>query len=193
MWQIILYITPLTVTFGMILCLLVCMCGVKLQQKADAGVGNGSRVFLIFFLGIVLIATLTPTQAIGSGDSTIWLIPGQGILFDHSAMEDMERSMYIRQQVANAAMFLPAAISFRFSFPTVSFPAAVLTAGMLSCAIEFMQWLMRAGRVVDIDDVLVNVAGAFVGILLHALSKRLVLNRKDSVGVRSRHRRGAPR
>ncbi|MEU4268507.1 VanZ family protein [Streptomyces sp. NPDC026092] len=192
MWQVILYITPLNVIFGLLACLLVCIFGTTLRRKRGAEAGRGAQFLLLFFLGITLLATLTPSQAIGSGDSTVWIIPGQGLLFDYAAMEDMERSMYIRQQVANAAMFLPVAISFRFSFPRSGLTVTVMAACALSLFIEFTQWLMRAGRVVDIDDVLVNVSGASMGALLYALGVWLATHRTGAKETGSRHRR-APR
>lgn len=82
--------------------------------------------------------------------------------------------MYIRQQVANAAMFIPVAISYRFAYPRTSGIVAISVGCALSIAIEFMQWLMKAGRVVDIDDVIVNTCGTVLGVLLYTLANYLV-------------------
>ncbi|MFJ6706538.1 MULTISPECIES: VanZ family protein [unclassified Streptomyces] len=173
MWQLILYVTPVNVIIGLLVCLLLCMLGLRFEAKGDS-FQLGARVLLLFFVAITLLATITPDQAIGSGDNTIWAIPGRGIFLDYSTMGSLERSMYVREQVANAAMFIPIAISCRFAHSRFSGMGVISASCALSIAIEFTQWLMKAGRVVDIDDVIVNTCGAAIGVLLYALADRLV-------------------
>ncbi|MFJ2937950.1 VanZ family protein [Streptomyces sp. NPDC087219] len=45
---------------------------------------------------------------------------------------------------------------------------------LLSLSIEGTQWVLAAGRVVDIDDVIVNSAGAALGALICVIGGRLV-------------------
>ncbi|MFH8717637.1 VanZ family protein [Streptomyces zaomyceticus] len=136
---------------------------------------------------LVLAATLMPQQAIGSSDYTVWWIPGQGVLFDYSAMEGLERSMYVRQQIANLLMFVPLGIAFRFAYPKYGSWAPAIAGLLFSLSIEVMQWVMAAGRVVDIDDVIVNSAGAALGALICVLASRL-----PQAGRRGQRRRTVP-
>ncbi|MGW2958118.1 VanZ family protein [Streptomyces sp. NPDC001220] len=182
MWQLVLYITPATVALGTATCLLACVIGAGLRRTNGEGFTRGVRILLYLAVGVVLLATITPDQSIGSGDGMVWVVPGES-LFSNPAMGDLERSMYLRQQVANAAMFVPLSILFRFSFPVVSAPLTVLAGCALSVAIEFVQWLMRAGRVADIDDVIVNTGGAAIGVLLYLLGYHLA-----AIGPRRRER-----
>ncbi|WP_405997383.1 VanZ family protein [Streptomyces sp. NBC_00829] len=190
MWEIILYVNPLTVTAGILVCQFVCVLAVRFEQKGHESVTRIAKIPLGIFLGITLLATLIPSQGIGTGDSTVWVIPGQGILFDNSAMGDMERSMYILQQVANAAMFLPLGICFRFAFTRANLSTAAIAGCGLSLIIELAQWMMNAGRVVDIDDVIVNTAGAFIGALLYTLAKHFTPPQSKAAGKSPQHRRG---
>ncbi|GHH57672.1 VanZ family protein [Streptomyces candidus] len=188
MWQIILYINPGTVTAGILTCFAACALAARFQHERCDAVTHIARLALVLSLGVVVAATLIPSQEIGTGDHSVWLVPGEGILFNNT-LEGMERSMYLRQQVANAAMFLPLGICFRFAFPSVTLVKTVLAGCGLSLFIEIVQWFMNAGRVVDIDDVIVNTAGAFFGAVLCTLAKKLIRAQPASSGTRRKHRR----
>jgi glycopeptide antibiotics resistance protein len=185
MWEIILYINPLTVTAGILACFTACALAARFQKKSHETV---ARLALVVLLGIVLAATVVTTQGFGTGDHSVWLIPGKGLLFGNT-MDDMEQSMYTRQQIANAAMFLPLGICFRFSFPSATLAKAVVAGCGLSLFIELAQWLINSGRVVDIDDVIVNTAGTLIGAALYTLANKMAPQQSSPTRVSPRHRR----
>ncbi|MFI1682934.1 VanZ family protein [Streptomyces sp. NPDC020607] len=114
-----------------------------------------------------LAATVIPDRPIGSGVPYVAMIPGEGLW--GSAADSMfagERHMIVVLQVANAAMFVPLGL-FAYAAARVPSPTGiVLGCVVLSVAIEAVQLVMNAGRVVDVDDVVFNAAGAVVGCLL---------------------------
>ncbi|MFF1695135.1 VanZ family protein [Streptomyces sp. NPDC058257] len=74
--------------------------------------------------------------------------------------------MIVVLQVANAAMFVPLGL---FAYAAARRPSPtgiVLGCLTLSVTIEAVQFVMNAGRVVDIDDVMFNTVGALIGCLL---------------------------
>ncbi|MFF7182063.1 VanZ family protein [Streptomyces sp. NPDC008121] len=191
MWRILLYINSYSVAVLLVALLAVCTSVFRGERRGRAP-SRGARAALAVLVVLVLVATLTPHQAIGSSDYQVWLVPGQGILFDHAAMEGLERSMYVRQQIANLLMFVPLAVAFRFAYPTYGSWGPVAIGALLGLSIEAVQWVMAAGRVVDIDDVIVNSAGAALGALICLMGGRLA--RMDRRGRPEKqapsHRRG---
>ena len=122
-----------------------------------------ARLLLGGWLLLLLLATLAPSQPIGSGDATVWWLPGEG-LFDLGAqLEPEELAMLVRQQIANAALFLPVPLLLRFAVPGAPAAAAFLLGVGLCLVIEAAQLLMRAGRIADIDDVICAAAGTVLG------------------------------
>lgn len=74
--------------------------------------------------------------------------------------------MIVRLQLANAAMFVP--FGAMLSIELFEIRRAVLawvSSGCMafSALIEFGQFIMAAGRTVDVDDVLFNTIGGFTG------------------------------
>ncbi|MBD0707239.1 hypothetical protein BU197_02040 [Streptomyces sp. CBMA291] len=191
MWHVILYINPYSTALILLAMLLLCFLAFR-SERVNTGGARASFAALLF---LTLVATLTPQQPIGSSDYHVWMIPGQGILFDYSAMEGLERSMYLRQQIANLLMFVPLAVAFRFAFPKYGSWGPVVMGLLLSLSIEATQWVMAAGRVVDIDDVIVNSAGTALGALLCLLGERLAQvgrGRRRSRKRAASHRRSFP-
>ncbi|MFF3763104.1 VanZ family protein [Streptomyces sp. NPDC001922] len=198
MWQVVLLLTPFRVGLLVVVLFLGCC---ALEWNSD----NWRRAKLLFSrvifyvcISLVLVATLSPTQPIGTGDTHIWWVPGEGTLFGSEYMSAGEREMLLRLRVANAIMFTPLAISGRYSFRGLPLKRIVAGGCGLSFGIEIIQWVMRAGRTADVDDLLFNAAGACLGVLLIVLAEKLVnllggreCTRSEAYPVshRARHRR----
>ncbi|MFJ9473256.1 VanZ family protein [Streptomyces caniferus] len=193
MWQVVLGITPTTVTLFLVLALALAM-GLALWTALAPGSlapRGTARVLLAGWLLLLLVATLAPSQPIGSGDATVWWRPGEG-LFDLGAqLEPGELSMLVRRQLANAALFVPGALLLRFAVPRTSAAAAFLLGVGLCLAVEAAQLLMRAGRIADIDDVICAAAGTVIGTGL-ALLGRLTVAVMRRRGLPRRAVRAAP-
>ncbi|MCH0539879.1 VanZ family protein [Streptomyces sp. MUM 203J] len=71
--------------------------------------------------------------------------------------------MIFQLQIANAAMFVPMAALARFSVQQASVLEISAACLLASVAIEVTQFLMAAGRTVDVDDVLFNTVGGILG------------------------------
>ncbi|MGW7576364.1 VanZ family protein [Streptomyces sp. NPDC054765] len=186
MWQVVLGITPTTVALFLVLALTLAM-ALALWTAAVPGRAaprTTARMLLAGWLLLLLVVTLAPSQPIGSGDSTVWWRPGEG-LFDLGAqLEPGELTMLVRRQTANAALFVPAPLLLRFAAPRTSAAAAFLLGVGLCLAIETAQLLMRAGRIADIDDVICAAAGTVIGSGLALLGQ---------LTVAAMRRRGLPR
>ncbi|MEW2439309.1 VanZ family protein [Streptomyces caniferus] len=193
MWQVVLGITPTTVTLFLVLALALAMGLALWTALAPGSVAprGTARVLLAGWLLLLLVATLAPSQPIGSGDATVWWRPGEG-LFDLGAqLEPGELSMLVRRQLANAALFVPGALLLRFAAPRTSAAAAFLLGVGLCLAVEAAQLLMRAGRIADIDDVICAAAGTVIGTGL-ALLGRLTVAVMRRRGLPRRAVRAAP-
>ncbi|MFE3887447.1 VanZ family protein [Streptomyces lydicus] len=187
MWQVVLDVTPTTVMLFLVLALALAMALALWTALTPGGTAprTTARILLAGWLLLFLVATLAPSQPIGSGDATVWWRPGEG-LFDLGAqLEPGELVMLVRRQIATAALFVPASLLLRFAAPRVSAAAAFLLGVGLCLAVETAQLLMRAGRIADIDDVICAAAGtvtgaglALLGQLAVAAMRRRVLPRR---------------
>jgi glycopeptide antibiotics resistance protein len=174
MWQLVLYVNPLSVSLFLLIVAVVSILLTRWIAFAPAERRRIARILFIASLAVVLVATVVPTQLPGSGGRYISLTPG-GAFFgsEIEGMYPMERRMATATSIANAGMFVPLAV-FWYSATERASGLRVLIGGFfLSVGIELVQLIMNAGRVVDVDDVLFNTAGALVGVLMAGASVRL--------------------
>ncbi len=115
----------------------------------------------------VLAVTVEPLMA-GEPATGINLVPFRTII------QLAPTSLARRNIAGNVVLFVPVGFAFGLVFRRRrhGFVAAVAAALALSLGIEALQWLLPVGRVVDVDDVILNVAGAAVGALLAAVALR---------------------
>ncbi|TJZ42471.1 VanZ family protein [Streptomyces piniterrae] len=176
MWQVVLGITPTTVALFLAAALTL---GLALALWAALSPGSGApRTTAVALLGgwllLLLVATLLPSQPIGSGDATVWWLPGEGLFDPGAQLQAEELAMLVRQEIANAALFLPVPLLLRFAAPHWPAAAAFLCGVGLCVVIEAAQLVMRAGRIADIDDVLCAAAGTVLGSALAAVARLTV-------------------
>ncbi|UQA95090.1 VanZ family protein [Streptomyces halobius] len=176
MWQVVLGITPTTVTLFLALSLALALALALWAARAPGS--SAPRATAVALLGgwllLLLVATLAPSQPIGSGDATVWWRPGEGLFDPGAQLQPAELAMLVRQQIANAALFLPVPLLLRFAAPRWPAAAAFLLGVGLCVVIEAAQLVMRAGRIADIDDVLCAAAGTALGAALAALAQLVV-------------------
>lgn len=123
---------------------------------------------LVVYLALLALVTLTP---VSGTEQTANYVPGAS--FSRYLSEGVENSLAIRQLGGNVVMFLPFGFVLPFAIAAarrvlVTVPLALLA----SAGIEIVQATRVEGRVFDIDDVLLNVVGALVGLLIHRLLVR---------------------
>lgn len=187
MWQVVLDVTPTAVTLFLVLALAgaVAFALWTALTPGSTAPRTTARLLLAGWLLLFLVATLTPSQPIGSGDATVWWRPGEGLFELGAQLEPGELVMLVRRQIATAALFVPASLLLRFAAPRTSAAAAFLLGVGLCLVVETAQLLMRAGRIADIDDVICAAAGtvtgaglALLGQLAVAAMRRRVLPRR---------------
>ena len=71
--------------------------------------------------------------------------------------------MAIRNIAGNLVLFVPIGIALGVAFRGRPRPLVAATGLLISLAIEISQYVFAVGRVVDIDDVVLNVAGTWLG------------------------------
>ncbi len=76
-----------------------------------------------------------------------------------------ETMNYVFNLFGNIALFIPYSLIMVFVFNINKRSTIILTALLLSVLIEILQFTCQLG-VADIDDVLLNVSGAFIGLLI---------------------------
>ncbi|MFI9050046.1 VanZ family protein [Streptomyces sp. NPDC053427] len=139
--------------------------------RAPAAARTTAAALLAGWLLVLLFATLSPTQPVGSGDATVWWRPGEGLFDPGAQLPPQELAMLIRQHLAYAALYVPGPLLLRFAAPRWPAAAAFLLGVGLCVTVETAQLLMRAGRIADIDDVMCAAAGTVIGAGLGLLAR----------------------
>lgn len=167
MWRAVLYVNPVSVALFVLAMLAFSFLGSWWLHRRPGTALRMAKVLLYAWGVVILVATLMPTQPLGSSDHHIWWLPGEGLWGGQAdGLFPEERTMIVRLQVANAAMFVPFGSSLAFVLTgTRRAPLAWASFACFafSVAIEAAQFVMAAGRTVDADDVLFNTFGGFVG------------------------------
>lgn len=127
----------------------------------------GPFLLLLAYLALLAVITLRPgnAEAAASAGASDNFTPFAEI--NRSLADGSLRSL--AQVVGNALLFAPFGVLVPLSFPRLRILTAVLAAAVASASVEIVQLTHLAGRMFDIDDVILNVTGACVGGLLVAL------------------------
>ncbi|TSB41589.1 VanZ family protein [Streptomyces benahoarensis] len=193
MWQMVWGITPATVTLSL-LGASALGTGLALwegRDPADPWPRRTAGVLLAGWLALLLVVTLAPVQPVGSGDATVWWLPGEGLFDPGAPLPPDEVPVLVREQLAVAALYLPVALLLRCAAPRRSAAGVFLPGVALCVAVEAAQAVMRAGRIADVNDVLCGAAGTGLGLGVAALARSAaaVMRRR---GPRRRAARAAP-
>ena len=93
---------------------------------------------------------------------------------DHKEMMNYAFNLF-----GNIVLFIPYSLIMVFVFNIKKESIVILTALLLSVLIETLQFILELG-VADIDDVLLNISGAFIG---WAIAKQIIRKEKGKVSV----------
>ncbi|MEU9113137.1 VanZ family protein [Streptomyces sp. NPDC048483] len=180
MWQAaVLAVSPTTVALFLVAMAMLALSLAVWTALTPAGTAprTTAAALLAGWLLLLLFATLTPTQPVGSGDATLWWRPGEALFAPGAPPQPQELATLIRQHIAGAAVYVPGPLLLRCAAPRRSAAAAFLLGVGLCGCLETVQLLMRAGRIADIDDVLGAAAGTAVGAGLGLLARVAVARR----------------
>lgn len=134
-------------------------------------------LFLAFvvYLSAVAAATLTPNRSarlVAEGRGAVVLRPSMAALTCSDATlprESTARAFCLHNARGNVMLFFPLGILLPLLWPRLRFWRAMQVALALSVSIELLQYLSSAlgsYRSADVNDVILNVAGAVLGLTL---------------------------
>jgi glycopeptide antibiotics resistance protein len=132
----------------------------------------GPFLLLVIYLALLAAITLRPGNAEAAAAA--------GAHDNFTPFAEIKRSLAdgslrsLAQVVGNALLFAPFGVLVPHSFPRLRIFTALLTAAVASAAVEVVQLTHLAGRMFDIDDVILNVAGACAGGLLVGIWRGVV-------------------
>jgi len=168
---------PVESIVGLACAVLLVAAVVVLATPAGRRVQIVERLLRVVFVGYVVVLLVVTTAGGGSGG--VNLVPFAGI---RTELGNVNRELAFANVFGNVIMFVPVPILARVTWvPT--WPRALACGVGLSVVIEVVQ--LGAGRSADVDDVILNSAGALVGAVVGIAAATAVGH------LRGRHRRAA--
>ena len=137
---------------------------------AKHGRRNGQRTSLRRFLLLCVFAVYVSAAFFFTGAGTLFdlLRYGQEIHSDQLNLLPFSNEINVRQYILNIFLFVPFGFLLPLSWPRTGKLRYALLAGLsFSLLIELSQLCNQ--RATDVDDLLMNTAGALLGYLLYAL------------------------
>lgn len=169
----------------LVACAFVLPCWVALRlyrHRGAARTRSWPREFLllafVMYLAGLAAVTLTPNQSArvrAEGTGGIEFRPTLASLTCSSAgmpSGSRARGFCARNARGNVALFFPLGLMMPFIWPSVRFWKGLGIACVVSCSIELIQYLSSAWgsyRAADVNDIVLNVAGASVGLAITSL------------------------
>ncbi|MFH0243465.1 VanZ family protein [Streptomyces sp. HK10] len=187
MWRIVLHLTPLTTVLVLVAFFLGSVGAHRASELRPDLTRRAAWAALVVWGLLVGLATLAGDGSEG-GSGLVWWGQGVETLLNDSQdqVSGNERSMVLRQWVANCLMFVPLPLLLSLSARGGASVVRAMAVGLgASVMIEALQWLQGAGRVVDLEDVLFNTLGCAVGVGVSVLAGRVVRRWNGRVPVRS--------
>ena len=132
-------------------------------------------VIFVFYLSAVAAATLTPNRSsrlLAAGTGGIELRPNLASLTCISASlprESTARAFCLHNARGNVMLFFPLGILLPLVSTDLRFWRGIGIAALLSCSIELLQYFSSAWgsyRAADVNDVILDVFGASLGLAL---------------------------
>jgi VanZ family protein len=165
--------------------------GIWLRRTTRRAAFRRELVLLTFvlYLSGLAVATLRPNHgslARAGATSGVVITPDLAVLTCPSGAPEVranERFFCGFNAKGNVLLFFPLGILLPLVWPRIRFWRGVLAAAGLSVGIEVLQYVSRAWgsyRLADVNDVILNVAGASLGLAIVALL-RASWNRRPSV------------
>lgn len=183
MWQVVLYVSPITCSIVGILTILACVAAEFLARRHGDVLRSAAAFFLMTWALLVLAVTVVPDGSpTGAYDQIYWL-PGEGLLYGTAGMDSSEIMMVFKQEAANAIMFIPLAIFGYYASRRTSRRLVLAGCMGFSFLIELTQWLERAGRTADVDDLTFNSLGAGFGLLAITIASFAVTASRENSNI----------
>ncbi|WP_386081715.1 VanZ family protein [Terrilactibacillus laevilacticus] len=120
-----------------------------------------SNALTIFSILFIFYMTILPHSELGIGVSKGFINLNPFLIFN----QGLTYSSLVVNDFGNILLFVPFGFFLSIRFPQLKLSRVVLFGCLLSITIECIQ-LFMANRCTDIDDVILNTLGAFVGYLV---------------------------
>jgi glycopeptide antibiotics resistance protein len=170
MWQVLLHLTPVTVALCVVFLIGIAFAVHGLATWWPRPVARSAGIVLAVWVVLVSIATLNATESGGSG--FVWSNGLDTLLTtDETEVSQLEKTMVVRQWIANTLMFTPLPILLAAARPGLSNVKILIVCLSFSFAIELIQAFPGTGRVADGEDVIFNGLGVVVGIGVGLLTR----------------------
>lgn len=148
-----------------------------LGSRSEPGrAGRSGRLLGFLAVGIsgvaVLYVALIARMSIAARESEVSFVPVVDTF--HAIVGQTTANVTLSGLVGNVVLFVPLGFSLSLIADDLArrVIVVILTAASLSIAVEFVQFILNRGGVAAVDDVLLNVAGAFVGSVAYGWAGR---------------------
>jgi glycopeptide antibiotics resistance protein len=150
---------------------LLIVCWVN-KEKIIITTGIFNVIIILYSLGLLILLFFRPkNQSYG----TINLIPFETILFYLSGNVNYLIAFY--NLAANVGLFIPFGLYYRYLKVKPSFKEILLLSFCSIIIIEGLQFITKRGSL-DIDDLILNVAGVCLGFFLQPYFQKVLLIKK---------------
>ena len=153
------------------------MAGICLNQNMIFYLSNRLKLFisLSYFSILIYIVFLARRRKLPVGESDrLNLVPLKksiALLSKHLALNFLNIYYFYAEPIGNIAIFIPFPFCVAFLLNTDNYKKLLFLGFIASLFIECTQYVLHIG-VADIDDILLNTTGAFIGITILKFIKR---------------------
>ena len=158
---------------------LICRAAVWIRQGRIDGKREAMLLLMYVNLAVILRFTFFPMERVGGRVQPLVFDPETALPFRINLSPFVHLTDYVRKRamllnhVGNVALFIPSGILLPVLYKKLDGFWKTLAAGVgISLIIEILQ-LPFSSRISDIDDLILNAAGAAIGYGIYALLKRI--------------------
>lgn len=98
-------------------------------------------------------------------------------LFSEIFRYEFGSRLFFKNVIGNILLFVPSGFFFGMYLKKTSSVKIILFIFLLSSIIEYIQLLI--GRIYDVDDILLNVIGGMIGLLIYKIIFKFINNKKN--------------
>ncbi|QRN78941.1 MAG: VanZ family protein [Nocardiopsis sp. BM-2018] len=165
MWQLLLHVNFISVTLALVSFFLASLVFAFLEIREYRYLAVFSRVVVFLSVPAYLYVLVEPVGGwgeIGRHDASVNVIPWSPLF------EGAGPTLFWETIALNSIIFVPLGIFSFFAFSSWVF--RILVGPALSLCVEVLQGLLGTGRQSDVNDLLANSAGYFIGLAFVAVS-----------------------
>ncbi|KGR78029.1 teicoplanin resistance protein VanZ [Ureibacillus manganicus DSM 26584] len=167
------YLHSIVIVVVWVLILFVFLFGVSWIRKEEVRISKRSLNRLIFLYALVLLILLYFRPG-GANNGSVNLIPLETISYYLTDSVSFLIALY--NLGANIGLFIPFGLYYRYVKNAPSMMQLILISIGSISLIEFVQFLTRRGSL-DIDDLILNVLGVFLGYIIFPVFRKVFVIR----------------